>query len=308
MMIVEPRKTTHEEKIEKSIQRIVQAYEIATQMSNTLILAYSGGKDSDVLIDLAIKSGVPFVVQHNHTTVDAPETVYHIRDVFKRLESQGIPTKINFPPEIVTTDGKVTRATMWNLIPKKLMPPTRIVRYCCEYFKERRFDNQHIMTGVRWAESVRRKKGRGVHEKLHKQKEKRVIYMDENDDAHKLFEICHKKARAATNPIIDWTTEEIWDYIRQNNIAVNPLYALGYSRVGCIGCPMNTKALREFERYPKHKAAYVKAFEQMRLVRERRGLDNAGNFQSAETVFRWWTEPKFDVTQVSFSDEMEDDS
>jgi len=305
MMIAEP---ALEKKIQKSIQRIVQAYEIATQMGNTLILAYSGGKDSDVLIDLAIKSGVPFVVQHNHTTVDAPETVYHIRDVFKRLDSQGIPTKINFPPEIVTADGKVTRATMWNLIPKKLMPPTRIVRYCCEYFKERRFDNQHIMTGVRWAESARRKKGRGVHEKLHRQKEKRVIYVDENDDAHKLFEICHKKARAATNPIIDWTTEEIWDYIRQNEIAVNPLYALGFSRVGCIGCPMNTKALREFARYPKYKAAYIRTFEKMRLVRERRGRDNEGNFQSAESIFRWWTEPKFDVTQASLSDEMEDTS
>jgi len=119
MMIAEP---ALEEKIQKSVLRIVQAYEMAEQVGNTLILAYSGGKDSDVLIDLAIKSGVPFVVQHNHTTVESPETVYHIRDVSKRLESQGILTKINYPPEIVTADGKMTRATMWNLIPKKLMP------------------------------------------------------------------------------------------------------------------------------------------------------------------------------------------
>jgi len=68
---------------------------------------------------------------------------------------------------------------------------------------------------------------------------------------------------------------------------------------------MNSKALREFERYPKYKAAYLRAFERMRLVRERRGRDNAGNFQSAETIFRWWTEPKFDVTQLSLSDEEE---
>ena len=293
-----------EEKIKRSIQRIVQAHNIAAQVGNSLILAYSGGKDSDILLDLAIKSGVPFEVQHNHTTVDAPETVYHIRAVFKHLNSQGITTKVNFPPEIVLADGKVTRATMWNLIPKKLFPPTRIVRYCCEYFKERRFDGQHIMTGIRWAESAKRKNGRGVHEKLHKQKERRVIYMDENDDAHKLFEICHKKVRAATNPIIDFTDQEVWTYIQQNNIVVNPLYALGFSRVGCIGCPMNTRALREFERYPKYKAAYLRAFEQMRLARERRGRANDRNLQSAETIFRWWTEPKFDVNQTSLLDQV----
>ena len=302
-LIVEPEATVLDEKIKRSVQRITQAYEMAAQMGNTLILAYSGGKDSDVLLDLAMRSGVPFEAQHNHTTVDAPETVYHIRDVFKRLDALGIPAKVNLPPMIETADGKVTRATMWNLIPKKLFPPTRVVRYCCAYFKERRFDGQHIMTGVRWAESARRKNSRGVHEKLHRQKEKRVIYLDENDDAHKLFEICHTKARVATNPIIDWTDQEVWDYLRRNSIAVNPLYALGFTRVGCIGCPMNTKALVEFERYPKYKAAYLRTFEKMRLVREQRGRGNADNFQSAETIFCWWTEPKFDVNQLSLSDE-----
>lgn len=54
-------------------------------MGHTLIVAYSGGKDSDVLLALAIKSGVTFAVQHNHTTADALQTVYHIREVFKRL-------------------------------------------------------------------------------------------------------------------------------------------------------------------------------------------------------------------------------
>jgi phosphoadenosine phosphosulfate reductase len=92
-------------------------------MGKTLIVAYSGGKDSDVLLHLAIKSGVPFEVQHNHTTADAPQTVYHIREVFERLTLQGIPNKINYPPEITDINGKKVRASMWNLIQKKLMPP-----------------------------------------------------------------------------------------------------------------------------------------------------------------------------------------
>ena len=42
-------------------------------------LAYSGGKDSDVILDLAERAGVRFGAHHNLTTVDPPEVIYHIR-------------------------------------------------------------------------------------------------------------------------------------------------------------------------------------------------------------------------------------
>ena len=113
------------ERIEKTVTRIHHAADIAAQMGNVLILAYSGGKDSDVLLDIVSKSSVRFVVEHNHTTVDAPETVYHIREVFNELQRKGIECKINMPPEIETADGKRVRANMWNLIVKKQMPPMR---------------------------------------------------------------------------------------------------------------------------------------------------------------------------------------
>ncbi|MDR1328470.1 MAG: phosphoadenosine phosphosulfate reductase family protein, partial [Oscillospiraceae bacterium] len=129
-------------KVEKAYERIEQAYEIAEKAGNALVVAYSGGKDSDVLLRLAIDSGVPFSVEHNHTTVDAPETVYHIREVFAGLSERGISALVNEPPEIENVDGRRVRASMWNLIPKKGIPPTRLARYCCQYFKERRFDGQ----------------------------------------------------------------------------------------------------------------------------------------------------------------------
>ena len=280
------------EKINKAILRIKHAYEIARQMGNELVLAYSGGKDSDLLLDLAIKSGVPFTVQHNHTTVDAPETVYHIRNVFKRLEAQDIQTKINYPPMLETADGKQTRATMWNLIPKKKIPPTRLVRYCCEYFKERHFDNQHILLGVRWAESNRRKKTRGLHETIGKPKKDKITYLDENDASHKLIDICHSRARIATNPIIDWTDADVWCYIKAHGLIVNPLYSLGFKRVGCIGCPMAGKKGRDFEfqMYPKYRAAYIRTFEKMVDHRSSLGKDASGNWRNGETVMDWWME------------------
>ena len=268
--------------IERAILRIKQAYEIAEHHNNTLICCDSGGKDSSVLIDLCIKAGVPFRIEHNHTTVDAPETVYFIRDNHERIKAQGISVKINYPD-----------TTMWNLIAKKTIPPMRHIRYCCEHLKERKFDNQHLLLGVRWAESNRRK-SRGLHEKIGNTKANRIIYQDENDSRHKLLEICVSKNRVITNPIIDWSNREIWGYIKKNNISVNPLYECGYHRVGCVGCPMSTKARYEIERHPKIKAAYIRAFDKMIEMRKKRGLQCDKSFEDGESIMRWWTDPKYD--------------
>lgn len=86
-----------------------------------IICTYSGGKDSDVLLDLFIRSGVEFEAHNSHTTVDAPDTVYYIREKFRGLKEKGIPCIIHMPP-----------LSMWQLIVKKKMPPTRMQRYCCE--------------------------------------------------------------------------------------------------------------------------------------------------------------------------------
>lgn len=58
-----------------------------------LVITYSGGKDSDVLLRLAINSGIPFEALHSLTTADAPETVYHVRDTFRRLEEKGVKVR-----------------------------------------------------------------------------------------------------------------------------------------------------------------------------------------------------------------------
>lgn len=118
-----------------------------------LIITYSGGKDSDVMLDIAKKCLKPneFEVLNSHTTVDAPETVYHIQKVFKRLESEGIHTEIRMP----MYKGK--RTSMWKLIEDKTMPPTRVVRYCCKVLKESSTPNRMVAVGVRESESTGRK-------------------------------------------------------------------------------------------------------------------------------------------------------
>lgn len=138
---------------QKAIQRIQTASEMSLHHYGLpLVCTYSGGKDSDVMLELFKRSGVPFEVHNSHTTADSPDTVRHIREVFRDLELKGIKCTIDYH---VQPNGK--RLTMWNLIPIKLMPPSRLVRYCCSELKETGCRDRMIATGIRWDESNNRK-------------------------------------------------------------------------------------------------------------------------------------------------------
>lgn len=253
-----------------------------------LVITYSGGKDSDVLLHLAGKSGIPYEVLHSLTTADAPETVWHVRETFRRLELANVKCVIDAH---VQPDGKC--ATMWNLIPKKMVPPTRIKRYCCEVLKENGGRGRFIATGVRWDESSRRKNSRGVIEVSHRDKNKRLILMDDNDESRMQFESCQLKGQRTVNPIVGWTTADVWDYVTAEHIPMNPLYRCGFCRVGCIGCPMAGKSrTMEFAMYPKIKLAYIRAFDRMLDERRRRGK-MAGGMRWGDNgldIFNWWME------------------
>lgn len=134
---------------QKSIERIKLASEMSLRhYGQPLICTYSGGKDSDVMLELFKRSGIPFEVNHSLTTADAPQTVYHVRDVFRELELQGIKCTVD-KHEYIGPEGRKRWITMWNLIPRKLMPPTRRARYCCGELKETFGIGRFIATGVR---------------------------------------------------------------------------------------------------------------------------------------------------------------
>lgn len=260
-----------------------------------LVVTTSGGKDSSVCVALAERAGIPFEVQHNHTTADAPETFYFIKSEFSRLEAKGIKCKRNYPVY------KGERTSMWQLIPKKLMPPTRLKRYCCEILKERGGAGRFIVTGVRWAESQKRRDSRGIYEAG-----RDMILNNDNDDRRRLFENCRLKAKRVCNPIIDWTDADVWDYIESEHLPLNPLYQCDFSRVGCIGCPMaGTKGRqKEFARYPKFQQSYIRAFDRMLKERERKrkiqGTWNMGT--TGEDVFHWWMQDGIINGQMSLDD------
>lgn len=294
------------DKEQMAIARLQDAARLSLhRYGKPLLITYSGGKDSQVLVALAERSGIDFEVVNSHTTADAPETVYFIREQFRKMEGCGINCTIEKP----RYKGKPT--SMWSLIPQKMMPPTRLVRYCCSVLKENVGRNRFIATGVRWDESSRRKNSRGVMELMHRDADKRIILMGDNDEKRKLFESCELKGKMTVNPIVDWTDDDVWDYIHSERLPVNSLYCEGWKRVGCIGCPLAKRGgrQREFMRWPKYEELYVAAFDRMLEARKKRNLESEGkkfatdDWQTGRDVFRWWMEDKNIAGQLSMFDE-----
>ena len=276
------------DKVDIAVKRLLEAAEMSQALyDKPLLITYSGGKDSDTVLKLAQIAKIQFEVLHSHTTADAPETVYHVREKFRELELEGVKCEIDYH---VQAGG--TRTTMWNLIPRKLMPPTRLLRYCCSELKEGGGKDRMITTGVRWDESSARKKNRGALEVITRSKEKSLILNNDNDEDRRLFETCTMKGKRVANPIIDWETSDVMDFLTGEKVKLCSLYSAGWKRVGCIGCPMAGKhRYAEFARYPTFKKAYIKSFEKMLEQRKQRGM-NIG-WKMGETgvdVFHWWME------------------
>lgn len=252
-------------------------------------LCYSGGKDSDCIRILADLAGVKHEIHHNLTTADAPETVYYVKS---------IPNVIIDKPEI----------TMWRLIEKKMIPPTRVARYCCAELKERGGPGKVKVTGVRKKESARRAKQGGLVKIIGKPAtvEKKAVELGaevgktnggglilnmDNDPSRRLVEHCYRTTSTMLNPIIEWADTDVWDFLKAHGCKSNPLYECGLKRVGCIGCPMAGKhRYAAFERWPKYRAMYVAAFDRMLEVRRRAGKTSRLDTQwfNGESVMRWW--------------------
>lgn len=239
------------------------------------------------MLELFRRSGIPFEVHNSHTTADAPQTVRYIRKVFRELELQGVHCEIEMPMY------KGERTSMWKLIPQKLMPPTRLVRYCCSILKETGCKNRYIATGVRWDESEARS-DRAEFEKVGKTKKEAeqfdtVMLMNDNTASRRMTELCMQKHKMIVNPIIDWTHTDIWNFINSEHIEACELYQMGYNRVGCIGCPMaGKKRWKEFRDFPAYEKLYLRAFDQMLQERKQRGKEC--QWENAEEVFLWWME------------------
>jgi len=249
-----------------AMERLRQFEPVALRMSSEhgYALAFSGGKDSCVILDLAKRAGVKFWAYHSLTTCDPPELVRFIKDKHPEVE-------IIKPAE-----------TMWQLICRKGMPPRRNARFCCEVLKENGGSGHIVVTGVRWGESARRSK-RKMNESCYRDKTKRFLH-----------------------PIIDWSTSDVWTYIRERGLDYCCLYDQGQSRVGCVLCPMTRDVAHQIARWPRIAAAWERA------VKSTFKPDTTGRFkfQTPEEYWLWWLDrdasaltPDDDQPRLFFEDE-----
>lgn len=209
-------------------------------------LAFSGGKDSVVILDLAKRAGGKFDAHYHLTTVDPPELVHFV----KREH-----------PEVEISRGK----SMWQLIREHGMLPTRTRRFCCRELKEGGGTGRVIVTGIRWEESARRK-------------------------ARRMTEICiSDKTKTYLHPIIDWTDDEVWEYIRTNKLPYCSLYDEGFKRIGCVLCPFTRNVKREMERWPKLAAQYRRMADVAVAIRAERGSESTRHaFTTGQEYWDWW--------------------
>jgi len=234
-------------------------------------LAFSGGKDSCCIKALADMAGVKYDAHYNLTTVDPPELVQFIKHQH--------PDVIIDKPEL----------SMWELIVKKKLPPTRTLRYCCDVLKEGSGNGRFIVTGVRWAESARRKNNSsGLVINYGRKIEQKIKLLDDNSDARNMVEQCQMKSKHILNPIIDWDDSDVWEFINNYQIPYCSLYDEGFKRLGCIGCPMQggKGMIRNFERWPTYKKMYIRAFQKMVDKRIADGLET--DWKTGEDVFDRW--------------------
>lgn len=268
--------------VNKAVERVKLAWGFHHMMNpngRKMLLAFSGGKDSICLFfvckraseQLDIPMDQMFHVQYNITCVDPPPLVWFVRDMKKEY-----PFITIHHPDM----------TMWKLIEKNKIPPTRIARYCCAKLKEvSKIKGGYTLTGVRHAESIKRSVRDSIE--IRGKTKADAVYLGDNVENERDIRYCMQTESYMCNPIIDWSDEDVWKFIKGNNLPYCSLYDEGWERIGCIGCPMGSIRQREeqFARFPKFAECYKRSFSKML---ERYPKDKPPRWKDAEDVFNWW--------------------
>lgn len=233
-----------ENKIKYSIDLLRKHEQTALNMnSDGYYLAFSGGKDSQVIYELCKMAGVKFKAHFSCTTVDPKEVLHFIREKY--------PDVIWHRPQ----------KSMFRLISENKSLPLRHMRYCCRLIKEIGGVRNLVITGIRKSESKAREGRDEVKHSCVKGEDKIVL-----------------------SPILNWTKNDVWSFIRGTIGYYCKLYDMGFHRIGCVLCPNASYNihLRELKIAPRFEYAYKKA------IKKCMARGSYSQFKDESDVFNWW--------------------
>lgn len=220
---------------QEAITRIQKFAKISEQMGYEIGVGFSGGKDSLVVYDLCKRAGIKCKFYFNHSLEDIV-TLRYIRE--------------NFPDVIWRRNEK----GLFEYIIKEMngLLSTVTFAYCCNTYKHNaKFIDDASIVGVRVSESAKRK-GRKVFETKNKTfaKKHKATFGEYFEDRCQGIGAPNK---VQLKPIVDWSDDDVWAYIRRYDLPTNPLYADGFKRIGCMICPKAdfTSNYAMLMKYPK---------------------------------------------------------
>ena len=259
-------------KMEYSIDLIRKSEKMALRLDpeNGFYNTFSGGKDSQCLYHLVKMAGVKEKTHMNLTSVDPPEVIRFV--------------KRNYPDvELIKPDMSI-----YDMAKKKHLMPTRRFRWCCAEYKEMSGAGKVTLIGIRKEESARRAK-RGEISTSIKGKRTEETFDQWSEHEEKMVTCVGGKDKILVSPIIHWTERDVWEFLNSNKIPHCELYDQGFTRIGCICCPMSPQRQKrkEVESWPHVKRNWIKTIKWL--------IDNGYinyNFSDAETGFRWWISGK----------------
>lgn len=264
-----------DEKVDKAIHILKAMEPIALKYRpEGFICAFSGGKDSQVIRELMNLAEVKHICKYQWTTIDPPEVLRFVKEYY---------------PDVIIERPK---ETFWQLCLRHKLLPTQYKRFCCRELKETKDTHCVTVTGVRAAESPRRKKRQEVEIQTRR---RHPEYVRGNLDEFNMYRESHVdciqgKDKLIINPIIDWTTQDVWDFLTAFDLPSCELYERGYNRVGCLFCPMaSIYSLHMMERdYPRYKAAFIRLIGRIRAKRLEEGGYDVYQTLTNEQVFDAW--------------------
>ena len=193
-------------------------------------LSYSGGKDSDVILELAKMAGIPFEAIYKNTTIDPPGTIAHARAVGATIVQ---PSK-----------------TMFQVIEQKGWP-SRFNRFCCAELKEYSIHRRAIQ-GIRRSESTKR---------AARYKEPEICRTYKAGDNVRIYYPILEWTEEDVARFVEERGIKCHQLYYDAQGKFHP-----ERRLGCIGCPLASgNGRKEFEKYPKMLRAWIKA-EQAHLI------------------------------------------